>query len=313
MFDVEHFIERKMLMFLNNYSNSKQAEKLLLKETELEMQLPQSVNYWIEMLFEKIVRIFEWKGLPFPQREIEMRLITSGYCGFVKDELLDYMVAYGGMSGPTQYFDVFKDFTYSAPLAKGGTKKIDKECVIINNTALRNPMNTFIKRYAILLAHCDVTLVMSLVNLRTKNIIATDDQGTADSYKEMFKKFYKGEFSALIDKGLLGSSDGGLNNIALPTSGNIGVMECIDAKNEIMRMFYNDIGVRYTRDKKERMIESEVENDQQLLLFNINDMLRQRENACKKINELFDLNVSVKLAPEFNIIDRKEVGTNDNK
>ena len=201
-------------MFLNNYSNSKQAEKLLLKETELEMQLPQSVNYWIEMLFEKIVKIFEWKGLPFPQREIEMRLITTGFCGFVKDDILDYMVAYGGMSGPTQYFDVFKYFTYSAPLAKGGTKEIDKDCVIINNTALRNPMNTFIKRYAILLAHCDVTLVMSLVNLRTKNIIATDDQGTADSYKEMFKKFYKGEFSALIDKGLLGSSDGGLNNIA---------------------------------------------------------------------------------------------------
>lgn len=300
-------------MFINNYASSKLAEKLLLKDAELEMQLYSSVNYWTEMLFEKIVRIFEWSGLPFPQREIEIRLITAGYCGFVKDDLLDIMVAYGGMSGPTQYFDVFKDFTYSAPLAKGGTKKIDKDCVIINNTALRNPMNVFIKRYAILLAHCDVTLVMSLVNLRTKNIIATDDQGTADSYKEMFKKFYKGEFSALIDNGLLGSSDGGLNNVALPTSGNIGVMECIDARNEIMRMFYNDIGVRYTRDKKERMIESEVENDKQLLLFNINDMLRQRENACKKINELFNLNVSVKLSSEFNIIDRKEVGTNDNK
>lgn len=300
-------------MFINNYASSKLAEKLLLKETELEMQLPSSVNYWTEMLFEKIVRIFEWSGLPFPQREIEMRLISTGFCGFVKDDILDYMVAYGGMSGPTQYFDVFKDFTYSAPLAKGGTKRIDKDCVIINNTALRNPMNVFIKRYAILLAHCDVTLVMSLVNLRTKNIIATDDQGTADSYKEMFKKFYKGEFSALIDNGLLGSSDGGLNNVALPTSGNIGVMECIDARNEIMRMFYNDIGVRYTRDKKERMIESEVDNDKQLLLFNINDMLRQRQNACEKINKLFNLNVSVKLAPEFNIIDRKEVDENDNK
>ena len=299
-------------MFLNNYT-SKIAEKLLLKETEIELQLPKSVNYWTEMLFEKIVRIFEWGGLPFPQREIEMRLIATGYCGFVYDDFLGYMVAYGGMSGPTEYFDVFKNFTYSAPTAKGGTKRIDKECVIINNTALRNNMVSFIQRYAILLAHCDVSLVMSLVNLRTKNIIATDDQGTADSYKEMFKKFYKGEFSALIDKGLLGSSEGGLNNVALPTSGNIGVIECIDAKNEIMRMFYNDIGVRYTRDKKERMIESEVENDQQLLLFNINDMLRQRENACKKINELFNLNVSVKLAPEFNIIDRKEVDTNDDK
>lgn len=40
-------------MFLNNYTSSKLAEKLLLKETELELQLPQSVNYWVEMLFEK--------------------------------------------------------------------------------------------------------------------------------------------------------------------------------------------------------------------------------------------------------------------
>lgn len=300
-------------MFLSKYVSSKTAEKMLLKETELEMQLPSSVNYWTEMLFEKIVRIFEWSGLPFPQREIEMRLITTGYCGFVHDGLLGNMVAYGGMSGPTQYFDVFKDFTYATPTAKGGTKRIDKDCVIINNTALRNPMTSFIQRYAILLGHCDVSLVMSLVNLRTKNILATDDQGTAESYNTMFKKFYKGEFSALLDKGLLGSADGGLSNVALPTSGNLGVMECIDARNEIMRMFYNDIGVRYTRDKKERMIESEVDNDQQLLLFNINDMLRQRQNACEKINKLFNLTVSVKLAPEFNIIDRKEVMTNDDK
>ena len=242
-----------------------------------------------------------------------MRLITNGYCGFVDDDFLGAMVAYGGMSGSTEYFDVFKNFTYAAPTAKGGTKRIDKECIIINNTALRNPMTSFIQRYAILLAHCDVSLVMSLVNLRTKNILATDDQGTADSYNAMFKKFYKGEFSALLDKGLLGSFDGGLNNVALPTSGNIGVMECIDARNEIMRMFYNDIGVRYTRDKKERMIKSEVENDQQLLLFNINDMLRQRQIACKKINNLFGSHVTVKLAPEFNIIDRKEVDTNDDK
>lgn len=290
-------------MFLNNYAGSKASEKMLLQETQLQMQLPSSVSYWTEMLFEKIIRIFEWDGLPFPQREIEMRLITTGFCGFVKDRGLGNMVAYGGMSGPTQYFDVFKNFTYSAPTATGGTKRIGEECVIINNTALRNPMTSFIQRYAILLAHCDVSLVMSLVNLRTKNILATDDQGTADSYNAMFKKFYKGEFSALLDKGLLGSADGGLSNVALPTSGNLGVMECIDARNELMRMFYNDIGVRYSRDKKERMIESEVSNDSQMLLFNTADMLHQREKASKEINELFGLKTSVKLSKEFELIE----------
>ena len=60
-------------------------------------------------------------------------------------------------------------------------------------------------------------------------------------------------------------------------------------------------------------VESYFTNAPKLFQNFQNDMLRQRENACKKINELFDLNVSVKLAPEFNIIDRKEVDENDNK
>ena len=127
MFDVEHFIERKLLMFLNNYSNYKQAEKLLLKETELELQLPQSVNYWIEMLFEKIVRIFEWKGLPFPQREIEMRLITTGYCGFVKDDYLGYMVSYGD----TAYCDDISQSGYQ------GEKLIQQKMHIVNKICVR--------------------------------------------------------------------------------------------------------------------------------------------------------------------------------
>ena len=72
-----------------------------------------------------------------------------------------------------------------------------------------------------------------------------------------------------------------------------------------LRMFFNEIGVRYNRDKKERMIESEVENDEQMLLLNINDMLKQRKKACDEINMIFNRNISVKLSPEFKIIERK--------
>ena len=58
-------------------------------------------------------------------------------------------------------------------------------------------------------------------------------------------------------------------------------------------------------DNKERMISDEIENDDQMLLLNINDMKYQREKACKKINEIFGLNVSVKLSPEFEIIEKE--------
>lgn len=69
-------------------------------------------------------------------------------------------------------------------------------------------------------------------------------------------------------------------------------------------MFYNDIGIRYNKDKKERMITNEVESDSQRLLININDMLECRREAVETINETFGLNISVKLSNE--VIDVNE-------
>lgn len=291
-------------MFLSEY---RENLKEIQKEEKEEMKLPLSISYWTDMLFEKAIRIFEWSGdLPFPQKEIEMRLLLYGYCGYVKDTYVGEMVVSGGMSKPTQYWDEFKKFTYAAATANGGTRKIGEDCVIINNTALRNPLLPMIKRYANLLAHTDVSLKMSLVNLRVKNIISTDSQSTAESYKAMFDKFYNGDVDAIMDDGLLKKGNGGIDNLALNSSGSLGVMDCIDARNELLRMFFNEIGVRYNRDKKERMIESEVENDEQMLLLNIGDMLKQRKKACEEINKIFHRNISVDLSPEFKMIDKKE-------
>lgn len=291
-------------MFLSEY---RENLKEIKKEEKEEMKLPLSISYWTDMLFEKAIRIFEWSGdLPFPQKEIEMRLLLYGYCGYVKDTAVGEMVVSSGMSVPTQYWDEFKEFTYAAATANGGTRKIGEDCVIINNTALRNPLLPMIKRYANLLAHTDVSLKMSLVNLRVKNIISTDSQSTAESYRTMFEKFYNGDVDAIMDDGLLKKGNGGIDNLALNSSGSLGVMDCIDARNELLRMFFNEIGVRYNRDKKERMIESEVENDEQMLLLNIGDMLKQRKKACEEINKIFGRNISVDLSPEFKMIEKKE-------
>lgn len=283
-------------MFLEEYEKTFKADEDAEKN---ELKLQASVRYWREVLFEKTIRIFEWQGLPFPQREIEMRLLLNGFCGFVNDIKAGLMVASGSMSGPTEYFDVFKSFTYAAPTAWGGTKKIGKNCVLMNNTALRNSIYPLVFRYACLLAHCDVSLKMSLVNLRMKNIVVSDDESSADTFKNMYQKFYEGDAEAFVDNAFTDAK-----NIATTMSGTLGVMDCIDARNELLRMFYNDIGVRYTRDKKERMIESEVSNDSQMLLFNISDMLHQREKASKEINTMFGLKTSVKLSKEFELIEK---------
>ena len=281
-------------MFLKEY-------KLLSQEEKEILMVPSSFEYWCEVLFEKACRIFEWDGLEefFPQHEIEVRLLKYGYCGFVNDELAGIMVCQGGMSGPTQYCDMFKYFTYAAPEARGGTKRIGRTCVIINNTALRNSLMPMIKRYASLLAHAEVSLKCALVNMRYNDTFKAEDSATAESIKSWHNKLYEGGNDVIVDKSLVDS----VKSISNSKSANgLGVMDAIDARNEILRSFYQEIGVRYTRDKKERMVESEVNNDDQMLLLNINDMLRQREKAAKEISEMFNLDVTVKLSSEFEMI-----------
>lgn len=289
-------------MYLDNYNFFKN-----IHTEETELKLDASVQYWCNVLLGKTVRIVEWDGLPFPQRELEIRTLIDGYSGMVDDENVGLMVASGGMSGVTQYFDIFTKFTYSAPTAKGGTVEIGKDCVIIQNTELRNSIYPLVFRYACLLAHCDISLKMALVNLRMKNIIVSDDEGMADTFRTMYKKFYNGDTDALVDDGFTDAK-----NIAPTMSGSLGVMDCIDARNELLRMFYADIGVRFTKDKKERMIESEVSSDNQMLLFNISDMLHQREKASAEINKLFGLNTSVRLSKEFSLLSAERSDTYDN-
>ena len=171
-------------MYLDYFTNKKKEKNVLM--------IDNSYRFWCNMLFEKCVRIFKWSGLPFKQKEIEMRLIMYGFCGFVNDATKGFMVANGGMSGVTQYFDEFTKFTYSAPTAKGGTADIDSECVIIDNTSLRNSLYPMIQRYASLLAHADISTKMALINLRDTNTYSAKDEGTADSIKKMQEQRYKG-------------------------------------------------------------------------------------------------------------------------
>ena len=284
-------------MFLNYYS------KVRKKEEKNVLLIEQSYKYWCEALFEKCMRIFEW-SIPekcnLPQKEIEMRLLLNGFCGFVQDPLSGWTIASGSLSGTTKYWDEFTDFTFAAPKCRGGNFKIGEKCVVINNTQLRNSLYPMICRYASLLAHSEISLKCSLVNLRENNTFAVEDDDTAESVRDYHAKCYKGDTDVIVDKSLINA----VQNVTTNRTSNTSVIDCIDAKNELLRMFFNEIGVRYSRDKKERMIESEVSNDTQMLLINISDMLAQRERACNEIKKVFDLDFSVKLSKEFDILER---------
>lgn len=275
-------------MYLTKYGLGKKAEKDILK-------LDYSFKYWSDILFEKCMRIFTWRGLPFPQKEIESRLLIDGYCGFLKDNKVGLMVASGGMSGVTQYYDEFTTFNWSAVgVANTKSRAIGKDCVIINNNQLRNPILPMVLRYASLLAHSDISLKCALINTRETNTYASSDENTAENINRYYDKLYNGDSASILDESLIES----VKNISNRES-TTAIKDCLSARTDLLSNFFKEIGVKSANDKKERMIESEVDSNNQLLLFNISDMLAERQKACDEINKLFGINITVELSEEF--------------
>ena len=281
-------------------------EKIIEKEQK-EMTLADIYTDTVNLLFEKCVRIFKWNNLPknLPQREIEKYLITLGFCGFVKDKKCGLMVSNGGMSDPTQYSDMFKKFTYARPTAKGGVVTIGEDCVIIRNTSMMNSLSGLIRRTASQLAHADITLRAALVNYRANEVLSADDDATAESINAYYDSLYDGKLKAIVDSGLIN----GVKNLSSSKS-YADLLKLTDVKNEIMRSFFAEIGIRQKSDKRERLVTEEVESDSMMLLFNIHDMLEQRQNACEEINKIFGLNMSVELSEEWDYL-KKERSIND--
>lgn len=282
--------------------------------------LNDSYNYFLEMLFEKSCRLFKWNNLPnnIPQKEIETRLIYYGYCGLVNDKNVGMMIATGGMSGVTQYSDVFTQFTYASPTAKGGTLNIGKDCIIIDNTSLRNPLLPMIMRYALLMAHAEVTLKCALVNMRSVHAFASNDDKTVANILEWEKKRYNGDIGVILD-----ATDTGLEMLGetssindLLSAGKIDsnyVKSIVEVRNEILRMFFSELGVNFSKEKRGNMTEDEVNQNNNMLLLNVDDMLVKRQEACTMFNELNKGNMSVEFSDELKNLKETEESDNDSE
>ena len=261
-----------------------EEERGVRKEEHLDLDF--FYSFWRGQFFERLMRLFVYDGwMPYPQRELEKRLLRAGVAAEVYDEQAGLMVTYGSLHGITEYYDVFKYLTYANPAAKGGTKTIGKNVAVVYNNSTMLSVNPFIDRYASLAAHIDLSIRCSAINLRAQNVLLADNEATRDTMNEWYKKLYRGDTMAILDKGLFVPSDS-----VIPTGGysSSSLTDEMTALTELMRSFYRDIGVRFAKDKKSNMIQDEVTSDEQMLLFNIDDMLENRKEFCWEHNRIFE-------------------------
>ena len=256
-------------------------------------------SYWYARLSDYLISLFDWKSLPFPQHELELRMQMNrqGYVGAVyAGKLGRWIVANGSGVGVTEYPDQWINYTWACPL-DSGISEIGRSAVIFKNNSLMISSAFTIEHYAHLLAHNDLSLQAQLINSRTTGMSIAKDERAQKQMKRFYNALEDGATEVILSEDDLLSAEGDRIIDFLPTAGNASnILDFWQTSQNILKDFFTTIGVSKQTDKRERLIESEVEQEQPLYLFNIEDMLDVRKQAAEILSGLLGTEVSVDVA-----------------
>ena len=92
--------------------------------------------------------------------------------------------------------------------------------------------------------------------------------------------------------------------------------DLLDAKERTLKGYYELFGIRKQNEKRERMITDEVQANEELLHFNLKDMMESRKELCRNIKNVFGVDCSVvshvDIDADGNKENEKEMGDGEN-
>jgi len=267
------------------------------KDDMLQVQLNEEIflNSWttidyLNRLKEYALNMFEWINLPktVDARFIELVLFEEGKINFFEDKLIGFLALRVNESGKQNVYNEFdKKYIY----ANNGFSRVRnlRNSVTIYNNYLRTPTYTTVNLYAIRLARVTRAIDLNIEAQKTP-VLITCPENQKLSLKNVYEQ-YKGNAPVIYT-----DSEFNLDSIkVLKTDAPFVVDKLTLYKHDIWNEVMTFLGVNNSnQDKKERLVANEVDaNDEQIEQARFN-MLDARKDACKKINDMFGLNIDVK-------------------
>lgn len=271
------------------------------------------VGLLCNIMLQKTLSMFEWKGLPdtIPQDVLELGLQTNGSISLLEHDG-KHFVSVGGFGGirnynyrPTRYivanpyllngsrnYRIFytKDDYYNPVLDQ---PNYDGDCVVIENDPLYFGLLPLFRFYATQLAENLQTKRLVTILARASWLYVSNDEDDKDDFKDFIDKITNGEFSAVCSQDLLAR----VKTLPLAEKGHDALTNLIEDQQYIKASWFNDIGLQANYNMKRESINSnESQLNKDAVIPFVDTLLRVRKLACKRINELFGLNISVEFS-----------------
>lgn len=239
-------------------------------------------------LTELSVSMFDWKNLPdsVDPRFLELALFCDGMVVFFYDDVLGYLTLRCAIGGQ---MNVYRIPTKRRAYANNGyNKQLDEtNSVIIFNNFLRTNSRLDVEMFAKRLYNLDRAIDVN-ANAQKTPVFIQCDENQRLTLKNTYMKYEGNEPFIFGDKNM------NPNAIKVLSTGAPFVADKLYAlKSQIWNEALTYLGIsNITINKKERMITDEVLRNQGGTIASRYSRLEARRQACKKINNMFGLNIT---------------------
>lgn len=269
-------------------------------------------SYYYYKLMLIVRALFNWEGLPnnMDERWIEKYLFTSGKCIFYKDPVMGFMVAglaeQGGINcygDPTDVYPVAENYVYSGPKLVNG-----ENCYIIRNNDLMLPSFPIVRQYSFKLTNIDRAIDVNIEAQKTPIVVRCSDKARLSLKNAINQRRDNEPVIWTTDQSNISDMVSTLDLNAPAVFKDLQTQ-----KHMILNEVFTDFGINNANmDKKERMVANEVEANNEQVKACEDVMLKAREQACKEINRIFGLELSVKrrdldIIPEYKEINEEKI------
>ena len=286
--------------FINRYNAH-------IKPSTVHSQDNATAWYFRRYLIQKILSVFEFDGIPetWSKDYFLYTLFVWGFVAVVETDKFGVIPQHCSLFG----YDVFyrpTNVTIANPLLRGILQpQIGVDCELIKMQPDYGSCWDIVSYYADLLALASESLAVNIVNSKLAYVFACDSKNVAESFKKMFDNINEGNPAVFADSKLFDESGEPLwttfqNNLKQ----NYVAGDMLNDMLKIDARFCTEIGIpNVNMAKNSGVTDNEVEANNIDTKSKVSLWLETMSEGLEKVNEMFDLNLSVKL--------RFERGEND--
>ena len=277
--------------FINRYNSH-------IKPSTVHSQDNVTAWYFRRYLIQKILSVYEFEGIPetWSKDYFLYTLFIWGFVSVVETDKFGVIPQHCSLFG----YDVFyrpTNVIIANPLLRGILQpQIGVDCELIKMQPDYGSCWDIVSYYADLLALASESLAVNIVNSKLAYVFACDNKTVAESFKKMYDKLNEGNPAVFADSKLFDESGEPLwttfqNNLKQ----NYVAGDMLDDMLKIDARFCTEIGIpNVNLAKASGVTDNEVEANNIDTKSKASLWLETISDGLNKVNDMFDLNLSVK-------------------